>query len=221
MKKRILIALLLLVSAGASAQLIKDTNRISWNAKVGLNFSYVSMDNSDARVGYYVGAGMEYHFTDVWSLQPSLLLSSKGTKMPGNVSITANYLELPIMATARVKLTEQVNLVFNAGPYIAVGVGGSVKQKVDGVQVSFGTFKTINSSINIDGQDYGNAEMKTMNRFDAGIGVGLGAEFGPFAITLDGKFGLADAGGHIKVAGETIDLDFKNSNISLGLAFKF
>jgi opacity protein-like surface antigen len=212
MKKKILITLLLFVSVGASAQLIKDTNRISWNAKMGMNFSYIDVDNSDARVGYYVGVGMEYHFTDTWSLQPSLLLTSKGSKLPDNCSITANYMELPIMAAARLKLTEHVNLVISTGPYVAVGVGGSFKQKVNGVQVSFGTFKSITA--------YGES-LKFMNRFDAGIGAGLAAEFGPFAIALDGKFGLADVGGRIKSEELTGDFDFKNTNFSLGIGYKF
>jgi opacity protein-like surface antigen len=212
MKKNILIALLLLVSAGASAQLVKDTVRISWNVKAGVNFGRINMEDTNTKTGFYMGAGMECNFSGGWSLQPSLLFISKGAKVPGNMSITANYLELPVMLAQRDKLGQKVSIMYGVGFYVAMGIGGSVKVESEGEEASIGTFKTYTS---------GGESLRFMNRFDAGYATGLAVEFDPFAITLDIKIGLVDVGGSIRTKEVSGDLDFKNRSISVGVSYKF
>ena len=66
MKKGLIFVLFALVS-------IVSYSQISWNAKVGMNMSNFTGDaDTDMRVGFNVGVGMEYQFTDMWSIQPSL-----------------------------------------------------------------------------------------------------------------------------------------------------
>ena len=57
--------------------------QLSFNVKAGLNLSSYIGDNSDHskfKPGARVGVGMEYQFTDLVSLQPSLFFSQKGAK---------------------------------------------------------------------------------------------------------------------------------------------
>ena len=187
MKKGLIFVLFALVS-------IVSYSQISWNAKVGMNMSNFTGDSdTDMRVGFNVGVGMEYQFTDMWSIQPSLMFTQKGAKA-GDEKVKPMYLEIPVLAAARFAVTDNQNVVVKAGPYFAFGVagkGGDVK------------------CFDKDGWD--------MNRFDAGIGVGVAYEINKFFIALDGEFGLTKV------------LDFetdgvsnpKNMNFSIGVGYKF
>ena len=91
MKKGLIFVLFALVS-------IVSYSQISWNAKVGMNMSNFTGDaDTDMRVGFNVGVGMEYQFTDMWSIQPSLMFTQKGAKL-GDIKANPMYLELPVMA---------------------------------------------------------------------------------------------------------------------------
>lgn len=170
---------------------------VNWNAKVGMNISsYSGDDDLSSKVGFKMGGGFEYGFTDIWSLQPSLFISTKGAK-EDEVTMNAVYLELPVMAVARIKVADNTNIVISAGPYLAYGVGGKTSAKSEGVKVSVDTFG--NDVINL-------------NRFDAGLGFGVAAEFGKIIVGLDGQFGLAE----VQAAGNP-----KNLNFSISVGYKF
>lgn len=69
MKKSILLALFAIISVTAFSQVV------NWNAKVGMNISsYSGDDDLSSKVGFKMGGGFEYGFTDIWSLQPSLFI---------------------------------------------------------------------------------------------------------------------------------------------------
>ena len=198
MKKGILLILLAMISAAGFAQMR------GFNVKGGMNVSNLTGDiDLNARVGFKVGAGFEYGFGgDTWSLQPSLYFTNKGAKKD-IASINTYYLELPIMAAARVNIANNTNLVFNAGPYFACGVGGKLKigdEKVNAFSSEGG-----------------------MRRFDMGLGVGITAEFGQFLAGLEGQFGF------INVAKNDASDDYltnekitsKNMNFSLVVGYRF
>jgi len=123
MKKSILVVLCALISTVTFAQ-----GEISWNVKAGMNISnFTSGDDTKAKIGFRGGVGMEYGITDMWSIQPSLLFTTKGTKIDApliDMTINAMYLELPVNAAVRFNLGELSNIVVSAGPYIADGSGG-------------------------------------------------------------------------------------------------
>lgn len=76
MKKSILTVLFALICTLGFAQ-------VSFNVKAGLNLSSYIGENSDHskfKPGARIGVGMEYQFTDLVSLQPSLFFSQKGAK---------------------------------------------------------------------------------------------------------------------------------------------
>ena len=149
----------------------------------------------NAKVGFKLGGGFEYAFTDTWSLQPSLFLTSKGAKKDGN-SINAMYLELPVMAAARFNVADNTNLVVNAGPYFACGIAGKTK---------FDLGNDTERKVDTFGDD-------ALKRFDAGLGVGVALEFGRIIAGLDGQFGLVD----VEKVGNP-----KNMNFSIIVGYKF
>lgn len=82
MKKSFLTVLFALFCTMGFAQL-------SFNVKAGLNLSsYIgeNSDHSNFKPGARIGVGMEYQFSDLVSLQPSLFFSQKGAKYSSGYS---------------------------------------------------------------------------------------------------------------------------------------
>lgn len=194
MKKSIILVLFALITTASFAQ-------ISWNVKAGMNVSSWTSDGSKAKVGFKAGAGMEYAITEMWSIQPSLFFTTKGSKINSNlleVNMNQMYLELPIMAAARFYVGDYTSIVVSAGPYVAYGIGGKTKTKLGDIpEVSVNTFG-----------DYG------AKRFDTGLGVGVAGEFGRIILGVEGQLGL------IKVA-DVGNASPKNLNLSITLGYKF
>ena len=125
MKKGLIFVLFALVS-------IVSYSQISWNAKVGMNMSNFTGDmDTDMRIGFNVGVGMEYQFSDMWSIQPSLMFTQKGAKQD-EVKMNPMYLEIPVLAAARFAIADNQNIVVKAGPYFAFGIAGKAKYEFDG-----------------------------------------------------------------------------------------
>ena len=125
MKKGLIFVLFALVS-------IVSYSQLSWNAKVGMNMSNFTGDafkDSKMRIGFNVGVGAEYQFTEMWSIQPSLMFTQKGTKMEESeegITATAKlnpmYLEIPVLAAARFAIADNQNIVVKAGRRYASAV---------------------------------------------------------------------------------------------------
>ena len=218
MKKGLIFVLFALVS-------IVSYSQLSWNAKVGMNMSNFTGDafkDSKMRIGFNVGVGAEYQFTEMWSIQPSLMFTQKGTKMEASeqgVTATAKlnpmYLELPVLAAARFAIADNQNIVVKAGPYFAVGVAGKFKTEVSG-NLGGVSVKDILDDLGVptEADLFGSGDNKMdMKRFDFGLGVGVAYEINKFFVGLDGEFGLTklfDGKGAPK-----------NLNFSIGVGYKF
>ena len=117
MKKSFLTVLFALFCTMGFAQL-------SFNVKAGLNLSSYIGENSDHskfKPGARIGVGMEYQFSDLVSLQPSLFFSQKGAKYSSgysgsvvdadaDVKINQLYLELPINVQFRFNIADNTAL---------------------------------------------------------------------------------------------------------------
>lgn len=201
MRKGFLFVMFVLFSVAGFSQ-------VNWNAKVGMNISNFTGDTGmDAKVGVKLGIGMEYAFDETWLLQTSLFLSQKGGKGSATVygnkveqKINAMYFELPVMAAARINVSNSTDIVIGAGPYLACGIGGKARTKLDmsGVKTD------------IKERTFGS---QGFDRFDAGLGVGVAVEFGRIIVGLDGQFGL------VKVMSEGGSP--KNINCAITLGYKF
>ena len=197
MKKGLIFVLFALVS-------IVSYSQISWNAKVGMNMSNYTGDmDTDMKIGFNVGVCMEYQFSDMWSIQPSLMLTQKGAKIKEDgetMKFNPMYLEIPVLAAARFAVADNQNIVVKAGPYFAFGVAGKVKVGDDKADF-FG-----------DGDDQFGGK-----RFDCGIGVGVAYEIGKFFVGLDGEFGFTNV---VDFKSDGVS-NPKNMNFSIGVGYKF
>ncbi len=90
----------------------------------------------------------------------------------------------------------------HAGPYAAYGVGG--KSKLSG---SIGDI-----SAETEGDVFGDDGF--LKRFDAGLGLGVGAEFGPLLLDLGWDMGL------VNIA-DSDNNDIKNQNAYLSVGYRF
>lgn len=232
MKKGLIFVLFALVS-------IVSYSQISWNAKVGMNMSNLTgdaMEDSKMKIGFNVGVGAEYQFTEMWSIQPSLMFTTKGAKAEetddlGFGDITAKgkynpmYIEIPVMAAARFAIADNQNVVVKAGPYFAFGIGGKVKYDFSGEGYDVLKDYAASAGISVDEElaDAGYGEQDIFKdeedggfgakRFDFGIGVGVAYEINKFFIDLTGEFGLTKLGDG--------DGAPKNMNFSIGVGYKF
>lgn len=198
LKLSLVVALLGIVS-------IAGAQNLSFNVKGGLNLSNVSGDVEDnkMKIGYHFGVGADFEFAPNMSIQPSLLYSAKGAKADSegiDVTLNANYLQLPVHFAYKIDAAPGTKVVLHAGPYIAYGVGGEIKGKQSGVTVAIDTF---------DG------DIGLLKRFDAGLGLGVGAEFGPILLDLGWDMGL------INVARDSGDESVRNQNAYLSVGYKF
>lgn len=116
---------------------VQAQSPVSFQAKAGVGIASFWGKNTEgkAKFAYKAGAGMDYAFNKVWSLQPSLNFVSKGYKEEeagiGKASMNELYLELPIMVAACLNFTKNSGLVLSAGPYVAYGVGGKTAVVVE------------------------------------------------------------------------------------------
>ncbi|NDV83674.1 porin family protein [Bacteroides sp. 51] len=165
MKRSLLLITLAMIATVSFAQL-------TWNVKGGMTVSNYWGDDpdTDAKIGYRIGGGLEYAFTDIFSLQPSLFIASKGAKADG-LKINQVYLEAPVLGAARFRFQNDMAIVVAAGGYMAYGIGGKTKWG-ENSENTFG-----------DGG---------LDRFDLGLASGVTLEFGKFNVGMDGQMGLIE-----------------------------
>lgn len=201
MKKSFILVLFAIIATVSYAQ-PEIPSQLTWNVKGGLNISNWSQGgDTKARLGYKIGGGAEWAFTDLWSVQGSLFLTSKGTKVDGDlieIKVNQVYLEMPVMGAARFSVGENTNLVISAGPYLAYGIAGKTKSQLRGAT---------EEKVNTFG-DYG------VKRFDLGIGIGVTAEIGRILAGIEGQYGFLKT---LNFEGDSP----KNMNLSFTVGYKF
>lgn len=100
-------------------------------------------------------------------------------------------------------MTPGTRIVFHAGPYVAYGVGGKSKLKV-----SSGSSSTESEGVNVFGEN------KMLKPFDAGLGLGVGAEFSRFLVDVGWDMGLVNIS-------NSSSGNVKNQNAYLSVGYKF
>lgn len=196
-------------------------SQVTWNVKAGLNMNTYSDskktfgESGKVKVGYNIGVGMDYAFSEMWSLQPSLMVTTKGIRFKeedngDKYKETYNpvYLQLPVLAAFKVQVAENTKLVINAGPYFALGLGGKVKMTEEsGGQKETDKYKLFSKE--------NGAEKALMKRFDVGLNYGVGVEFDKFLVNLMGEYGFA------KAFNDTGNASPKNIGFSINVGYKF
>lgn len=141
MFRKILVLLFLVSPIFALAQKDKPGAKVKFAMKAGLNLNYMKykdkdLDTSEAsnlKLGYNVGATVDFGFTKVISFQMGLFFNSKGQsldldnieyfeKVEGYSRTSLNYIEIPMNFVYKFKRFQVYT-----GPYFAIGVGGKNK----------------------------------------------------------------------------------------------
>ncbi|WP_036930179.1 porin family protein [Prevotella sp. 10(H)] len=207
-----LVLILLMLSANLSAQ----DKPLTFGVKAGVNLSNFTgkgAKGTDSRVGFNAGVTLDYQFTQELYLLTGLEFTMKGSQFEllsiegeysGKLKENPMYLQIPIHLGYKLAVTDATKIVFHAGPYIAYGIGGKTKLsnqekfEYDGLE--------FNSS-NLFGKD-------RYKRFDMGLGLGVGAEFGKICADLGFDYGFLNMSRHS-------DYKVRNMNAYLTLGYKF
>lgn len=206
--KLLLVATLILVGVNLNAQ----DKPFTFGVKAGANMSTMTGDIEDSKVklGFNIGVTVDYAINQDWYILSGLQYTTKGVKIEYNFAdedykstINAAYLQLPIHVGYKLEIAPETKLVFHAGPYLAYGVNGKIKES--GTEVINDT--AIPYSVKVNTFDF-------MKRFDAGLGLGVGAEFGKFGVDLGWDFGLVNV---VKEGNNTN----RNGNAYLTVGYKF
>ncbi|MDR1717367.1 MAG: PorT family protein [Prevotella sp.] len=192
----VVVAFLLAVSINA------QDKPLTFGVKAGMNLSNFGGDGADgmdAKIGFNVGLTVDYALTQDLYLLTGLEFTMKGGKDEGSFSMThptygqisftgkendnPMYLQIPIHLGYKLAVTDATNIIFRAGPYIAYGVGG--KSKIEGKATVDDIIVDLDTDVDFFGKD-------KAKRFDVGLGLGVGAEFGKIGVSLGYDFGLAN-----------------------------
>lgn len=198
-KLMLVLALFAMVTA-VSAQ-------VSLGVKGGINMSNLygdELDNENVKIGFNVGLLADIDFSFNSAIQTGLFFTTKGYKYDsGNLDYTENlmYIQLPVHYAYKIDVTPGTRVVFHAGPYAAYGVGGSRKLGAGEL-----------GSLEVD-KIFGDG-MSQYKPFDAGLGLGVGAEFGPILVDLGWDMGLVNIS-------NTSNGNVKNQNAYLSVGYKF
>ena len=193
--KKLLMAVMLFCGVVSGFAQSKGDFRIG--PTVGMNVANVTDGDADCRIGFNIGARVDYGITNNVYLASGLLLSQKGYKIDDtDIEGKPLYLNIPIHIGYTYSLGNVVSIFGETGPYLGFGVGGKQKFFDDGdVEVKTDYF----------GDDGANV-------FDMGWGLRFGVEANHFQIHMGYEYGFT------KVFDEGSN---HNSNFMVGVTYMF
>ena len=213
-----IVALAVLVAGiGMSPAFAQDEKPLRFGIKAGINISDFRGDEVeglaeliDWKTGFCGGFFMSYAVNDWFSLQPELLYSMKGMKLgfltESLLTISLDYIEIPVLAVAKLPTHSKLKPFVFGGPVIGFNV-----------RAEAGT-TYFEDDYSVDMGDYANT-----TEFSLAIGLGINVVIAKREMTLEGRYvpGLTNAFKDIVEDGHEEELPWKNDTISilLGLAF--
>ena len=235
MKKIVLVLAMVAVVGAVCAQ------GLSLGIKGGANMSNLygkEVKDTKMKLGFNVGVAADYEFESNVAIQSGLYFTTKGAKLSstnidqkvgdiklsGTVDKTANamYLQVPLHLAYKIDVTPGARVVLHAGPYAAYGVGGKISGKST-VKVSGNVTADQKAAVDAALKQINASTTSSVNTFDkkmgykpfdAGVGIGVGAEFGSLLVDLGWDMGLLNIS-------RNKDVNVKNQNAYLALGFKF
>ena len=149
---------------------------------------------------FNVGILGRVKLASMFSLESGLLLTGHGSKAEtyftnGNYTKTKFnpiYLQVPLNAVVKIPLQNESNVFFNAGPYVAMGIGGKSTRE----DKYLGITSNATSSIQFSNDDpftsqQDDAAYNKLKRFDFGLNFGGGFQFQHFILKANYGLGLA------------------------------
>ncbi|NOT92003.1 porin family protein [Ferruginibacter sp.] len=199
MKKLLMGVAVLFIGATANAQL--------FYAQGGLNLANITKTNdgqtekNNMLASFNAGFMGRFGLSKTVDLESGLLLTGHGSKAEtyfnggaDYVKSTFNplYVELPLNLVVTVPLEKSSGIFFNAGPYVAIGIGGKSK-----TNSKFGPLtSSSSSSIKFSNDDpftsqQDDAAYDKLKRFDYGLNLGGGFKMDNLILKVNYGFGLA------------------------------
>lgn len=235
MKNKFLVLAFLsfVVASGVMAQTSTSStaavNAAGFYIKGGVNLANISTSsdgsyrNANTLTTFNVGVIADLPLADVFSIQPGLVLTGKGSKANyyADDNNTENnfiktkfnplYLELPVNFVAKFPIAPGTKIFVGAGPYAALGIGGKTKVSTD-----IGGVVGSETSDNIK---FGSSNDDDLKSFDYGLNGLAGVEISKFMIGVNYGLGLA------KIFPNQDDNNSNDKNkyrvLSLNVGFKF
>ena len=200
--------------------------------KGGLNLANVSIntngdiDDAKSLVSFHAGLHGDIPITSFLAVQPGILFTGKGTKtQTGSTSdatyhtSTSNpmYVEVPVNIVFKAPLGGNAKFFAGAGPYIAMGVAGKIKEEGKFLGISYSRDEAIQFS-NDDPltSDEEGAGFGIMRRFDYGLNGTVGFEGEKAVFSVNYGLGLAKL-----ASGTNSNADDKNKHRVLSFTVGF
>jgi hypothetical protein len=230
MKKLLAIALCVGIFTSAKSQRIY--------VQGGVNLANISTLNSGATqknnmlTTFNAGVLVRSNKAEPVALETGLILDGRGSKADTYITSSTDdnyiktkfnplYLELPVNLILRLPLTaSSSNIFINAGPYIAMGIGGKskVESKILGsVQNSSSNIEFNNDNPTTSQQE--DASYNKLKRFDYGANIGAGIDLGKVLIKANYGLGLAKINSTQTNNSSNDKNKYRTWSISLGIPF--
>jgi hypothetical protein len=195
----------------AAALVLTTIIAVSSKAQVyiqgGLNLANITKTSdgqtSDNNIlpSFNVGLLGRFGLSSTFDLESGLLLTGHGSKAEtyfngGNDYVKSRfnpfYIQVPLNAVVKIPLEKETNVFFNAGPYVAMGIGGKSRQESKFGPLMASSTETIKFSnddpFTSQEEDAGYDRLK---RFDYGLNFGGGIEFSHVILKVNYGLGLA------------------------------
>ena len=203
-----------MVATAASAQ-------VSFGIQGGVNLSNVTHSveevSTNPKFGFNAGILADFGLTHNMGIRSGLFFHTKGFRAEIteadiiDVRSTTNlmYLQIPVHFAYKVDVMPGTRIVFHAGPYVAYGIGGSQNFEVrrSPADIQWGDESPVFGD---DG----------FNRFDFGLGLGVGVEFGRFLTGIGWDMGLLNLANDNRRGFSEVPT-IRNQNAYLTVGFRF
>lgn len=199
----------------------------------GLNLANITKTNSgqteknNILPSFNAGILARFDLSETVDLESGLLLTGRGSKAETYFNGGADYVkakfnplyvELPLNLIVKIPLDKTSRIFFNAGPYVAVGVGGKSK-----TESKFGPLSASSSSnIKFSNDDpftsqQDDAAYNKLKRFDFGVNVGGGFQFEHLLLKVN--YGLGFAKINSTESNNTVNDKNKYRTLSVSVGF--
>ena len=210
-KLRILFVGLVLIG---TAPVVKGQT-VGWQVRSGIGIAGLvgGVSNIDSRSGWTVGGGADIALSHngVWRLQPMLQYAQKGWTfdgyfgdemiMPAHYATRLSYIELPVMAAARLRIGKEAFITFRLGPYLSCGLNAKTKMVIREMEYDHTFGNHFSEACDFwdcayDGENR-HVSYPQFRRWDFGVAQGIDLTVNHVIIGLNSSFGLtplADVG---------------------------
>ena len=215
------VLLVFALATGANSQTISLQGGLTLsNMSFDMDNDWDMDDDTDWKAGFVIGAGVEFPFSDVLSLETGLFLASRGYKaeytetwegmsIEEEETMSLLYLDVPITARLSHDLGNGLSVYGLLGPYVGIGLTGT--QEYEFTETFNGETFTESGEHDIE---WGSGDDDDLKRIDFGLKIGGGVEVNNFLIGLSYHWGLADISPHDF-------FEIKNQAISFTVGYRF